>query len=277
MVISAYTGYDWSKLKYWANSLDRCGFNGDRVMVVYNSNADTVSRLNDLGFKIWAFDRDQQTGDFVWPQDLVIVVQRFYHMWYYLDQLPDDHYRFVISTDCKDVVFQENPSRWLEENIGSNEIVASCESLRYQDEPWGDDNLAGSFPMIHRRLRTNPIWNCGVQAGRMSAMRDLWLQIWLLSKAAGRPNPDQAAYNLLLGSRAWAGITRFTMSEDGWACQAGTTVDPAKIGQFRSKLLEPEPIWTNGRSATSTGTPHVILHQWDRVPDWTAEISRIYG
>ena len=125
LIISAYTNYDWSKIRYWANSIDRCGFTGDRAMIVYNSDQNTVQRLVDLGFKVWAFSRDATTGNFVWEHDLIIVVQRFYHLWYYLDQLPADHYRYVISTDCKDVVFQTDPTKWLEKNIGDRDIVAS--------------------------------------------------------------------------------------------------------------------------------------------------------
>jgi hypothetical protein len=277
LIISAYTNYNWAKLKYWANSIDRCGFTGDKVLIVYNSDRDTVQKLADMGFKIWAFNRDYASGNFFWPADLIIVVQRFYHMWQYLDQLPDDHYRYVITTDAKDVVFQTNPSKWLEENLGDKDIVASCESIRYRDEPWGDDNLQGSYPMLHQKMRNNPIWNCGVQAGRMRAMKELWLHIWMMCKAGGRPNPDQAAYNVLLDTKAWKQLTKFTMSEDGWACQAGTTVDPVKIASFRPHLLEAEPTWENGLAKTSDGKTHAILHQWDRIPAWSRDIEQKYG
>lgn len=276
LIISAYTNYDWSKLRFWANSLDRCGFSGDKVMIVYNSDQETVQKLIDLGFKIWAFHRDQN-GNFVWPGSLVVVVQRFYHMWYYLDQCPENMYRYVITTDCKDVVFQEDPVKWLDDNLGDKDIVASCESLRYQDEPWGDDNLRNSYPMVHDKMRSQPIWNCGVQAGRSRAMKDLWLNIWLACKAGAIHNPDQAAYNLLLNMMAWSKITKFTMSEDAWACQAGTTVDPTKIESFRASLLDPEPLWNGTCSTTAAGKTHAILHQWDRVPSWVASIERTYG
>ena len=277
LIIGAYTNYNWNQIRYWANSIDRCGFTGDKVMIVYNSDPTTVQQLSDLGFKVWAFGQDPKTNNFVWPGSLIIVVQRFYHLWYYLDQLPKDYYRYVISTDVKDVVFQKNPSEWLENNLGHNQLVASCESICYKDEPWGDDNLKGSYPMVHTKMRNFPIWNCGVQAGKMSAIKDLWLQIWLTCQAGGRPNPDQAAYNLLLNSVPWSQITLKAMSEDGWACQAGTTVDPQKINSFRPNLLEPEPKWSNGVVTTSNGTPHAILHQWDRIPTWISDIERIYS
>ncbi len=277
LIIGAYTNYNWDHLKYWANSIVRSGFSGDKAVIIYNSDALTVKRLSDLGFKVWAFNQDPATGNLFWPRELIIVVERFYHLWQFMESIPDGHYRYVIATDVKDVVFQSNPSTWLEQNIGTKKLVASCESLRYMDEPWGDDNLKGSFPMVYNRLKNQPIWNCGVQAGHASAMKDLWLQIWLTCKAAGRPNPDQAAYNLILNTDVWKNATLFSMSEDGWACQAGTTVDPKKIESFRNSLLEPEPMWKDGTSFTSTGVPHVVVHQWDRIPGWRSEIEKRYG
>ena len=278
LIIGAFTNYDWQKIKYWANSIDRSGFTGDKVMIVYNSHQSTVQQLTDIGFKIWAFGRDAN-NNYIYNHhgQFVIVVERFLHLWHFLDQLPDNYYRYVISTDVKDVVFQSDPSQWLERNMGEKQLVASCESLRYCDEPWGDDNLKGSYPLVYNKLRQKPIWNCGVQAGTMSAIKDLWLQIYLISKAGGRLNPDQAAYNLLLDSLAWNQITKFSMSESAWACQAGTTVDPLKISQFKSKLLEPQPIWQDGLSKTSQGIPHAIVHQWDRIPEWHIDIERRYG
>ena len=229
LIIGAYTNYNWDQIKYWANSIDRCGFTGDKAMIVYNSDRTTVQKLIDMGFKVWAFGQDPSTGNFVWTKDLIIVVQRFYHLWYYLDQLPANTYRYVISTDVKDVVFQTNPSRWLEQHMNDKQVVASCESLLYKDEPWGADNMQGSYPMVWNRMKDQPIWNCGVQAGTQDALRDLWLSIWLMCRAGGRHNPDQAAYNVLLNTQAWSGITLKSFSEDGWACQAGTTVDLSLI------------------------------------------------
>jgi hypothetical protein len=277
LIIGAYTNYNWNQIKYWANSIDLCGFSGDKAMIVYNSDKDTVQRLIDLGFKVWAFNQDPVTGNYFWPHDLIIVVQRFYHLWYYLDQLPENTYRYVISTDVKDVVFQTDPSKWLEKNLGDKDIVACCESLLYKDEPWGADNMQGSYPMIWNRIKNQPIWNCGVQAGRVNSLRDLWLNIWLTCRAGGRPNPDQAAYNLLLNTKAWSNITLKTMSEEGFAAQVGTTVDPTKINNFRVNLLEPEPIWNGEFCCTSKNIPHAILHQWDRIPNWKAAIEQRYG
>src|SRR4051812_26174313 len=125
LIIGAYTNYDWNKIKYWANSIDRCGFTGDRAVIVYNSEFDAVRNLANLGFKISAFTKNEVTNSFHYPDRLVIVVQRFLHLWSFVNTLPNlDEYRYVITTDVKDVVFQHNPSEWIEKNIGDKKIIA---------------------------------------------------------------------------------------------------------------------------------------------------------
>jgi hypothetical protein len=277
LIIGAFTNYDWSKIKYWANSIDKSGFTGDKAVVVYNCDNKTIQELLNRNFRVWGFTKDDQ-GNLSYPGQLIIVVQRFLHLWQYLDGLSNiDEYRYVISTDVKDVVFQRNPSEWLEKYLDGKKICASSESICYENEPWGADNMQGSYPGFYNRMKSQPIWNCGVQAGEIKTMKDLWLQIWLTCHAAQRPNPDQAAYNLLLSLEPWKSMTRFTYSEEGWACQAGTTVDPTKINSFRPFLLEKEPLWTGQSTTTSTGYAHHILHQWDRIPHWHRAIEIQYG
>jgi hypothetical protein len=91
------------------------------------------------------------------------------------------------------------------------------------------------------------------------------------------PNPDQAAYNVLLNLEPYKNITRFSTSEDGWACQAGTTIDPAKIADFKPHLLEPQPLWDGNYATTSTGIRHAILHQYDRIPYWKPIVEARYS
>lgn len=282
LILGSFTNYDWSKIRYWANSIDASGFKGDKGVIIYNADLTTAQRLNERGFKIMAFNQDPQTGNLFYNGQLIIVVERFLHLHGFMENLlRDNDYRYVIHTDVKDVVFQRNPSEWLDANMGDARILASCESLQYQHEPWGDENVRNSFPWIYDRMKSRPIWNCGVQAGDARTMKDLWLAIYLMSvgsQAATKVyNPDQAAYNVLLSMEPYSGITRFAMSEDGWACQAGTTIDPAKISGFKPHLLEAQPLWDGGNATTSKGEVHYVLHQYDRVPTWKAVVESRYA
>jgi hypothetical protein len=282
LIIGSFTNYDWDKIQYWVNSIDACGFTGDKAMLVFNSQLSTVQKLKDNGFKIKGFHQDPATGNLFYNGQLIIVVERFLHLHRFLESLMKlEDYRYVIHTDVKDVVFQRNPSEWLDANMGDAKILASCESLQYQHEPWGNENLHNSFPWMYDQMKASPIWNCGVQCGVPSVMKDLWMNIYLLSVGSQHAtkvhNPDQAAYNVLLNLEPYKSITKFSMSEDGWACQAGTSYDPAKMHTFKPHLLEPQPNWDGECATTSNGSKHYILHQYDRIPDWKPIVEAKYA
>ena len=277
LIIGCFTNYTWDKIKYWVNSIEQSGFTGDKAMIVYNADYHTVEQLVKKNFMIYAFRKDDARQMFFYPEQFVVVVQRFLDLYNFINHLDINQYRYVIHTDVKDVVFQNNPSNWLDNFVNNEKIIASSESIEYQHEPWGNDNLYHSYPMVYEKLKSKPIWNCGVQAGEIATMRDLWLNIYLLCKGSLVHNPDQAAYNLLLNSEPYKQITKFVSSEDGWACQAGTTIDPSKIAQFKNHLLEPQPIWLNESACTSQGVQHAILHQYDRIPDWKPVIESRFG
>ena len=277
LILGCFTGYDWSTVQYWANSIEICGFSGDRAVMVYDTDTPTLDRLKALGFNVYLFDPIEISVGFAYTfsfQDNY--AHRFQVYYEYLSNLENfDEYRYVIATDVRDVVLQSDPSVWLEANLGDKQICASCESLRYRDEPWGNASMGNAYPRLYARMASRPIWNCGVQAGDIGVMKDLWLQLAIIC-AAGLEAADQAAYNILLSLRPWCDITRFTMSEDGWACQAGTTAWPEKMTYFGPLLLEPAPVWDGAFACTSTGKRHVILHQYDRVPQWLETVQRRY-
>lgn len=277
LIIGCYTDYNWDQIKYWANSIDKSGFTGDKAIIIFNSDLDTAEKLFRENFIIYAFNRDDVNRRFVYPGNFSVVVQRFYHLWQFVTQLPEGKkYKNIIATDVKDVVFQSNPSKWLAKNMGKKKLVVSSESLTYAAEPWGNQNMASSYPMVYNWMTDKTIWNCGVLAGDANVIKDLFLNIYLVSLNNQVHNPDQAALNILLNLEPYKSITKFVNSEEGWACQAGTTVDPSKIEQFRPALLEAEPKWDGNYATTSTGERHVILHQWDRVPKWKSVIEKEY-
>ena len=283
LIIGCYTDYNWDKIKFWVNSIEKSGFTGDKAMVVFNSDFATVQQLLNRGFNIFAFNRNDEQQRFFYPGNFSVVVQRFYHMWQFLNQLPEGkNYDNVIATDVKDVVFQTNPSEWLTKNMGNKKLLVSSESLKYANEPWGNENMARSFPMMHSAMMDKTIWNCGVLAGKADVIKDLFLNIYLSCLGApqhvpGGGGPDQAALNILLNLEPYKKITKYVESEAGWACQAGTTVDPSKIENYRPYLLEPSPKWDGEFATTHTGKRYAVLHQWDRIPDWKHTVEERYG
>jgi hypothetical protein len=285
IVVGCITNYNYDKIKTWVNSLDQSGFDGLKVMLCYNLDYEVAEELAKRNYTIFAFGRDDENKKLTYnKENFNICLERFAHIPFFLNRLQNkEQYRYIITTDVRDVVFQSNPSTWVDNNIGDKEIIASCESLRYMDEPWGKQNMHLSFgPLIAERMQENPIYNAGVIAGKFQTMLDLMQNIFLSCGGApanvpGGGGPDQAGLNVLFNLKPYKDITRFTMSEEGWAAQCGTTVDPRKIDSFREFLLEPSPIMKDGLVCTSTGTPHTIVHQYDRVPEWSRIIEAKYA
>lgn len=132
-----------------------------------------------------------------------------------------------------------------------------------------------TMSMITTRKTKSLMW--GVLAGRGNVMRDLFINIF--AAAIGRPIPicDQSTFNFMIQHSWFQKIGMYLRSEDGWAAQLGTTVDPSKIDKFGPLLLEPSPKLEGGKVVTSTGIPFTIVHQYDRVPTWRHVVEAKYG
>ena len=280
MVIGCITGYDFDKIKPWVNSLCRSGFEGTKAMICYNVDYETVEELVKRDFTIFAFGKNDNQKCLEYKENFSIVVERFFHLWYFLKNYKEQ-YRYIVTTDVKDVVFQTNPIEWLENNIGAKQINVGCESIRYEDEEWGNHNLLKSFgPVIHEHNKKNLIYNAGTISGRFDTMLDLFLNIYMMCQGTsqfieGGGGPDQAALNVLLNMKPYKDITNFATSESGYAAQLGTT-GPQKYLEYGSKLVEERPVFTGNQVCTTKGKPFAIVHQYDRIPEWKEIIEKKY-
>lgn len=266
LIIGAATGYNYNQLKPWIESINECGFDGDKVLVLGQASEETRTKIIEQGFKI---------VDML-VVDAPIHVARFLTLYHYLKDTWED-YDYVITTDVKDVYFQTNPVEWLKYESDCV-LVAGSESIRYKDESWGNQNLLETYgPYVHELFKDNIIYNVGTIGGESEYVKDLMFNIY--TNAINRPIPivDQAVYNVLLKTQPYKDITQFASQRSGWACQAGTTVDPSKIEGFRPFLTEPEPIFEDGVVKTVDGKPFCIVHQYDRVPEWKKFIEQKYN
>jgi len=280
IVIGTITNYDFDKIKYWVNSLDNSGFIGTKAMLCYNVSFDVVDELVERGYEIFAFKSNDELRRFEYRDNFSIVVERFLHLWYFLKNAKDK-YRYIISTDVKDVIFQTNPSTWLENNLRDKEINVASESIAYTDEDWGNNNLLKSFgPLIHEHNKNNIVYNAGTISGKIDTVLDLFLNIYMLCNGTshfieGGGGPDQAALNVLLNLKPYKDITNFAGSDDGYAAQLGTT-GPQIYGKYGTKLVDKSPIILDNMICTSDKKPFSIVHQYDRVPEWKKIIETKY-
>lgn len=272
LIIGAATGYDYDQLKPWVESINEvCSDNVDKVLIVGNITQETRMKLVEQDFEL---------VDMPNIGNIPIHVGRFLAIYEYLKD-EYQNYEFIVTTDVKDVYFQSDPFAWLKQEFLPGymyKIVAGSESMLYKDEAWGNENLLQTYGLyIHNLFKDNEIYNVGVLGGRSEYMKDLVFNIF--TNAINRPIPivDQAVFNVLIQTQPYKDVVYFAKQSDGWACQAGTTVDPSKIEQFRPLLTEEEPSFKDGIVYTSKNKPFCIVHQYDRVPEWKKHIQEKYN
>lgn len=267
LIISAFTGYNFEHLKPYVRSIDKYAPDADKVMVIGHTELATRVHLMNMGWRL------EELPNFA---QIPIHVLRFLPMYAFLQEHPNE-YDLVISTDVKDVVFQRDPFQWLENNLGDKKLVAGSEALKYCDEPWGNENLHDTYGnYVHEIMKDCTIYNVGTLGGRAEYMRDLFLNLFYNSISRPIPIVDQAVFNFMIQTYPVRDSVMFAEQRHAWACQAGTVADPKKMPQFRPNLLEPEPIWRDGKVYTSEQQEFVIVHQYDRVPEWRQSITEQY-
>jgi hypothetical protein len=274
LIIGCSTNYNWDKIKYWVNSINKSGFEGDKVLIFMSVDKDTLQKVSDAGFTSLVVGQADDFGNYTYNSNLPVHVERFFHIY---NVLRSNRYRYVITTDVKDVIFQQNPINYIEENIGDKKLMFASESILYKDEPWGNQNLLETFGnYFHSIFKGNLIFNVGVLAGRGDDMRDLACMIFNMSINRPIPIVDQSTFNFMISMAPYLYTSLYLKSEDAWACQLGTTADPSKVEQFKPLLEEPSPRFENGKVVTSVGKEFTIVHQYDRVPDWKSIIEKEY-
>jgi len=269
LIIGGASNLGIRELTPWVCSINEKIHNAHKVLCVGNITQETADWLTNQGFElIFSFESDPH-----------IHVSRFRWIYNYLKN-NYQNYRFVVTTDVRDVYFQNDPFEFLYEKLEYSQykLIAGSESIRYKDEIWGNSNLFHTYGQyIYDDFKNNEIYNVGTIGGESEYVKDLVFNIF--SNATNRPILvcDQAVYNVLLNTQPYKNITNFLSQKSGWACQAGTTADPLKIENFRPFLTEKEPFFEEDIIKTCNGIPFTIVHQYDRVPKWKEFIDRKYN
>jgi len=279
-VVGCIAGLSFDQIAPFLYSLDACGFTGRRIIIHVAADPETLERLAARGCELYDASVLHTPGSRMFRENGApdeISVNRFYYIWHFLSRAAAQPIRYLLAVDARDVVFQRNPSTWLEQNMGGKRLVVGCESLRFEDEPWNAETMRDAFgPEVWEAYRHNLIYNAGTFAGEFQTMVDLALQIYLVAPGDRVHYSDQAALNLLLGSAVYRDITKFVPSEGGWACQAGTTAEPNLLAEVRPHLNSPLPVFDGEYVRTAAGEIFVMVHQYDRVPEWDQPLTAKY-
>lgn len=282
LIIGNASNYAYTDLQYWVNSIRKSGFKGDVALTGTNLKKETIERLNDGGIILSLNGKVTENGDVESSARLGQPhVERFFYIWHFL-KTRKERYDHVIMTDTRDVVFQSDPVRWLENQTSLVHLVVSSEGMLYKDEPWGFQNLNETFGAFFANdLKENIIYNVGVIAGDHDYVQDLALAIFQMSLNRPVPIVDQAVFNFLLSLASYSNNTLFTDNSYAWAIQLGTTLgavasgsgdlgksavaDPEVMAKYMVTYIDKQPIIKNGLVLAVDETPFCVVHQADRL------------
>lgn len=295
LIIGAASNYTWDQLKYWVNSIKKSGFTGDVVLVGTNLKRETLEKLAENDINLFLYGKKNENGDYEAPNNGAPHVERFFYIWHYLMNCKEE-YNFVIATDTRDVIFQQDPSEWINNFIFTSlkSLFASSEGIKFKDEPWNNNNMLEAFgPFFQNQMKDNLVYNVGVIAGEYDIVRDLMLMIFQMSINRPIPIVDQAVYNFMLQQEPYKTFTNYMTNDDAWAAQLGVTLDavqsgagdiglnfgndPSKQILYQTMYQDKQPALTDdGVVVNHDGKPFVIVHQYDRTHSWKEKITTRY-
>lgn len=271
LIIGAFSNYDYDAVKPWIDSINQTNFDGDKVLITINTSEETNQKIRDAGFTVITKTSDGK---------MMFHMERFYHLHKYLKDKRFS-YRYVVTTDVRDVIFQENPSYWLQDNLINRHLVASSEAIQIKNESWNKENITKCFGKeSYEDIKNHEVLCVGTIAGTCEAVSDLCSMLFHLSSNRADWVADQAAYNVLMRMYPYSEITTIAQLEDAWAINAHVTNRESQFDEFGPFLLEERPYFDENDGLvkdTKTNIPFVIVHQYDRVYYWKRFYEQKYG
>ena len=250
LFLSTSCGYTWEHIKTWNLSAQRTGH--DVCNLFINPNQALLTSCQENGISAMGYTIQQTNKP---PHNLRFLLQYKYLM------SVADKYSHVILTDSRDVYFHSDPFPRLIELMerDNKKIICGSECIAYQDESWGNGNLAEGFGYVYDEYKSREICNVGVLCGDTKTIAELCLLIFSMCFHNPASVSDQSSFNVLMATEfgRCIGVSR---PSDGLMVHLGTV----GVQKFRDKLTE-KPAWDESHLPAVNGQPIPIIHQYDRV------------
>ena len=263
IILGCITKYKPEDIRPFVESIEETRYKGKKIMMVYEVPQETIDYLKSKGWELYQNELQQH-----------IILQRFRDIYKLLEQFPNED---VIWCDVKDVIFQTDPTDWIELNMDGS-IMAFSECITMKDEPWACVNSGTSFPMEWEWLQNKVSYCAGTIVGDSDYLRDLFINIyrWSMTTANSEQLSDQAAYNVLINLYPFMDCVQKVKQEEGFVTQLGTVL--VKKDEFKDVLLEPTPIISSDYIVSNQkGEPFCLVHQYDRIPEFKEFIYKKYS
>ena len=270
LVLGVVKNYDWPQLRAYAGSLTRSGFSGTKLLFVNNISTPARLHLVRLGFTLIDFFCDDRDG--------FIIRGRFKPVTEYLSA-NYQNYRYIIWTDVRDVVFQTNPSTWLETHLSPNQLLGAKECWKIKDEGFNNRWARETTPEAYEWLKEEEACCGGTLAGTAEAVTAVLNGIYAMVRDNPQAN-DQGALNYLL-RKTFKEIARVPKMEEGFAVMAAAFHTPTFNSYVDASipLTDDIPLFDKENGVVLAPNSNIlfsIVHQYDRDASWIPIIEGKY-
>jgi hypothetical protein len=276
ILLGAVDLYDWHHVKNWVRSAKASGFTGRIVLLCYRVADELIEQCTKEGVELYSVTSDRynqplQHGLNGHASDVHQL--RFFHFWQFLSGVADA--RYCITTDVRDVIFQTNPSEWLESNLQDRKFTIPSENIKFQHESWNQANVLNSLgPNVYSLLSESLVANVGTIGGDAKYLANLFLTLHTMTIGLSLPS-DQSCFNLLCnGLLKEQGLQ--AGDKEGWCAQLGVTDAVSKPDSERN-LVEPKPVYRDGFVYNSENKLYSLVHQYDRIQELNNLINNRYN
>lgn len=270
LLLGVFANVDFAWIEAYMVSSTRCGFRGHKILLVWNLAADVRKKLTEYGFELIDVPQGNNEGDWHTTH------KNFYE---YRDRLAYEflrdrghEFRYVLWMDIRDVVFQSDPSIWLEKHLGDKKLVIATESYFIKNEACNDNWCKAMFtPEDYARIREHEALNGGTFAGTPEVLAEIFRRTCVIA-AGTKEIAEQAALNIIARDKDFDGITIVPRLSEGFAV----------IGYCFGNLpkhfwLDPKPDLKKGiLYPQGSAEPFCIVHQYDRNREWKNSVGDVY-
>ena len=286
-VIGVVKGYGWPELRNYAVSLAKCGFAGEKILFVDGVSEEAIANLTRLGFNLVPYTNPESIRSKKCGSQEDALAWGFFGRWrfrpvidYLRATIPFTKtpriggFRYIVWCDVRDVLFQTDPSVWLEEHLGHN-LVGAAEGYLIGNQQHNAYWAQRTSPEDYEWLCHEEVLCSGTFAGKASTMLEVFEHMFALHKSVKDPTAfDQGLWNLTARTTPFVEYLHIPKMSEGF-CATGW---PSKnLVPGMKYATDVSPLYGEDFVVyTPDGvTPFSIVHQFDREPEWAAKISEI--
>jgi hypothetical protein len=261
LILTAARGLGWNEFRTYAASIAKIGFSGTKVVLVENITQEARNNLLSQGFQLVDFVTEDASRLFYTTRlgAAVSFLEKNYQ-----------NFRNIVWVDSRDLVFQSNPSTWMEDHLAPHTLLAAGEGIAIKDQPLNASWAKAAVPEeVYGWLQDCEVCCGGTLAGTSEVMYRVLEKVYSILRATPERLYDQAVLNHVLRESPFKEVMRIPSVHEGFAA----TCEVFLRGERKGPLPRLDP---SGLVLTPEGTPFVIVHQYDRNSAWKSTVESRY-